>query len=294
MSTKTEVHDFLVSRRARLKPAEAGLRVASGRRRVPGLRREELAMLAGVSIDYYVQLERGDISGASDGVLDSLAKALHLDDAERDHLFALARASRTTPVRRRPAPQTVRRNVQLFLDTITGAPAWIQNDRLDILATNALGRALHAPMFDIQAEPVNSARFAFLDRRGPDFFLDWNQTADDFVAVLRGAAGKNPYDKKLTALVGELATRSDDFRVRWAAHDVRSHGTGRKRIRHPEVGDLDLMYEGMDLVAEPGLTMATYTAEPGSVTEDALRLLGSWNAPDRHALTGAQEAGASS
>jgi hypothetical protein len=291
MSTKTEVHDFLVSRRARLQPAVAGLATGNRRRRVPGLRRDEVAMLADVSIDYYVQLERGDIGGASDSVLDGIARALQLDDAERAHLFALAHASRATATRRRPAPRSVRNSVQRLLDTMQ-TPAWVQNDRLDILATNTLGRALHDAMFDPRSSTANSARFAFLDPRGPEFFMDWDHTADDFVAVLRGAAGRNPFDKALTDLIGELATRSDEFRLRWAAHDVRSHGSGRKRIYHSEVGELDLMYEAMNFVTEPGLSMATYTAEPGSASADALRLLASWNTSN--ALLDPQEAGSPS
>jgi transcriptional regulator with XRE-family HTH domain len=281
MTTKTEASEFISSRRARLKPEDVGLTSTRGNRRVPGLRRDEVAMLAGVSTDYYIQLERGGIGGASDAVLDALSRALNLDDAEREHLYDLARAATATPRRRRKSSVgPVRHNLQVLLDAMTGAPAWIQNDRHDILATNALGRALHEQMFDgAGTNTPNSARFAFLDPRGTTFFSDWDRTADDFVAVLRATAGRDPHDPALSNLIGELATRSQDFRVRWAAHDIRKHSNGTKRLHHPEVGDLELMYEAMALTAPAGLTLATYTAEPGSASEHSLRLLASWASP---------------
>jgi len=281
MDQRTEVRDFLTSRRARITPRQAGLPIYGANRRVTGLRREEVAMLAGVSVDYYTRLERGNLRGVSDGVLDALAKALQLDDAERSHLFDLARAANTTPrSHARRSPTRVRPSVQRVLDAITGAPAWVHNDRLDFLAANRLGYALYSEMFSETVRPVNSARFMFLNPRSRDYYVDWEHIADNTVAILRGAAGRNPYDKTLSNLVGELSTRSDDFRTRWAAHDVRLHRTGVKKLHHPVVGDLELTYEGMELPSDPGLMMFVYTAEPASPSEDGLKLLASWAATE--------------
>lgn len=276
---KREVSAFLASRRAKITPEQAGLPHYGGQRRVPGLRREELALLAGVSPDYVVKIERGNLAGVSEQVLDALAKALQLDEAERTHLFDLARAANASPsARRRPTPAKVRPGVQRVLDAMTGAPAWVRNGRADVLAANGLGRALYAPVFDSPAQPANTARFFFLDPRSADFYVDWVRTADDMVGVLRAAAGRDPYDRALTDLIGELSTRSPEFARRWAAHDVQFHRTGRKQLRHPVVGDLDLTYEAFELPGDPGLTMLVYTAEPASTTQDALDLLASWAA----------------
>ena len=274
MDTHAEIREFLTSRRARLTPDAAGLPAYGGNRRVKGLRREEVAMLAGVSVDYYTQLERGRLTGVSDAVLESLGRALQLDEAEQAHLYDLAKAANASPVaaRKRPAAEAVRSSIQRMLDAMTEAPALVRNDRFDALAANPLGRALYSPVFAMDGR-VNTARFAFLEPNARTYFRDWERTADDCVATLRGAAGRNPYDRKLTDLVGELSTRSPEFRTRWAAHDVRFHRTGLKRMHHPEVGDLDLTYEALDLPADPGLTMLVYGAQPGSASEDALRLL---------------------
>ena len=279
MDHRNDTRDFLKSRRARITPAEAGLPIYGGKRRVAGLRREEVALLAGVSIDYYTRLERGNLQGVSDGVLNALAKALQLDEAEREHLFDLARAANSAPSsRRRVTAGRVRPSMQRVLDAMIGAPAWVHNDRLDFLAANRLGYALYSEMFAAPARPVNSARFIFLNPRSQAFYVQWDHVADNTVAILRGAAGRNPYDKTLSNLVGELSTRSEDFRVRWAAHNVRLHRTGVKKLRHPVVGDLELTYEGLELPADPGLTMFAYTAEPGSPSDDGLKLLASWAA----------------
>jgi transcriptional regulator with XRE-family HTH domain len=279
VDNRNEVREFLSSRRARLKPEQAGLPAYGGNRRVPGLRREEVAMLAGLSSDYYVQLERGRLHGVSESVLNAVANALQLDEAERTHLFDLARTANASSGRpRRPSPQKIRLGVQRILDAITDAPAWIRNGRSDVLATNQLGRALYAPVLDDPVRPANTARFTFLSPRGPEFYRDWEQTAKDMVAVLRAEAGRNPFDRGLTDLVGELSTRSETFRSLWASHDVLFHRTGRKRLHHPVVGDLDLSYEAFDLSADPGLRMLVYTAEPASPTADALNLLATWAA----------------
>ncbi len=247
---------------------------------MPGLRREEVAVLAGVSIQYYTRLERGDMSGVSDSVLEGLARALQLDDAERAHLLDLARAAHPMPPRprRRLAKQGVRPDVQWTLDAITGAAAFVGNDRLDMLAANQLGRALYSQLYDTPVRPVNTARFVFLDPRAEAAFPEWDRVASETVAILRSAAGRDPYNRELTDLVGELATQSEAFRARWATHNVRFHTTGTKRFVHPVVGELSLSYNLLALGADPGLTLATYTAEPGSRSEDALRLLGSWAA----------------
>ncbi|MDY7529476.1 MULTISPECIES: helix-turn-helix transcriptional regulator [unclassified Cryobacterium] len=280
MDNKTEIRDFLVTRRARITPEQAGLPDFGGKRRVAGLRREEVAMLAGVSVDYYVRLERGNLGGVSESVLEALVRALQLDETERAHLFDLARtANASVGTRRRPAVSRVRPGVIMLLDSIA-APAWLRNGRMDILATNALGRALYAPVFDGPLTPPNTARFAFLDPRAVDFWPDWNLIASGTVATLRAEAGKNPYDKGLTDLIGELSTRSEEFRIRWAAHDVYQHTSGEKRLHHPVVGDLELTYEAMQLVTDEGLTLLVYGAEPGTKSADALGLLASWAATE--------------
>lgn len=282
MTHSEDVRKFLSSRRARITPEQAGLPAYGGNRRVPGLRREEVAMLAGMSVDYYIRLERGNLSGASDGVIEALARALKLDDAETAHLFDLARAATAAPrARRKRSPQTVRPSVQRVIDAITAAPAWVRNDRGDVLAANELGRALYLDMMWDPVSPPNSARFTFLNPKAHEFFADWERSADDIVAVLRSAAGKNPYDKDLTDLVGELSTRSEAFRVRWARHDVKYHRTGRKRLHHPIVGGLDLAFEALELPADPGLRINVYTADPGTPSEDALKVLASWAATQR-------------
>jgi transcriptional regulator with XRE-family HTH domain len=284
MDHRSEVQEFLRTRRARLTPEEAGL-IGGGHRRVPGLRREEVALLAGVSVDYYAQLERGDLAGASDEVLGALALALQLDEAETSHLFDLARSARPSPARRRRSPTAgkVRPSLQRFLDAITDAPAWVRDEHMDFVAANRLGRALNAPLFADPRRPVNNARFMFLNEQASrQFYPDWEKGADDIVATMRGYAARQPHDKQLTDLIGELVTRSNAFRTRWAAHNVRFHRTGVKRIRHPVVGDLELTYEGLDLPADPGWHLFTFTAAPGGSSEERLRLLASWAATLEH------------
>ncbi|MFE4542883.1 helix-turn-helix transcriptional regulator [Arthrobacter sp. NPDC056727] len=282
MTHSDDVRKFLTSRRARLSPDEAGLPLYGGNRRVAGLRREEVAMLAGLSVDYYIRMERGNLTGASDSVLEALGRALRLDEAETAHLFDLARAATSSPrTRRKRSPQTVRPSVQRVIDAITAAPAWVRNDRGDVLAANELGRALYLDLMAERVTPPNSARFTFLNPKARKFFADWERAADDIVAVLRSTAGKNPYDKDLTDLIGELSTRSEEFRSRWARHDVKYHRTGRKRLHHPIVGDLDLSFEALELPGDPGLRINVYTAEPGTPSEDALKVLASWAATQR-------------
>jgi transcriptional regulator with XRE-family HTH domain len=277
VDSKTDIREFLASRRARITPQQAGLAAYGGTRRVPGLRRAEVALLAGVSPDYYVRLERGNLGGVSDSVLDAIARALQLDDAERAHLFDLARAANTTTrTRRRPSPPRVRPAVQQLLDAMTDAPAFVRNGRLDILAANRLGRAVYAPVFDTPIQPPNLARFAFLDPGATDFYPDWDAAANTTVNILRTEAGRTPHDRDLSDLVGELATRSDDFRTRWAAHNVRLHQTGTKHFHHPTVGDVIFSFEAMPLPTDPGLTLTALSAEPGTPTHDALKLLASW------------------
>jgi transcriptional regulator with XRE-family HTH domain len=288
MDHRSEIRDFLTTRRARITPQQAGLPVYGGTRRVAGLRREEAAMLAGVSVDYYTRLERGNLSGVSESVLEALIRALRLDEAEREHLYDLARQANAGPGRssravRRRAPRHVRPGVQHILDAMTGAPAYVRNGTLDILALNALGRAVFAPICQDTAGTPNLARFIFLNPAAQDFYRDWDQLAEDVVALLRGEAGRDPYDRNLTDLIGELTTRSDPFRTWWAAHNVRLHRTGVKHLHHPVVGDLTLAYESMELTADQGLRLNAYSAAPGSADRDALDLLASWTAtPDQH------------
>jgi transcriptional regulator with XRE-family HTH domain len=277
VDTRNEIREFLISRRAKITPEQAGLPAYGKRRRVAGLRREEAAMLAGISGEYYTRLERGNANGASADVLEGIARALQLDQAERSHLFDLVRtASSATPPRRRPAQERVRPTVQRILDAMTEVPAYVRNGRLDILAANRLGYALYSEVFTDPARPANMARFTFLHPRAADFFDDWESIASDVVAILRSEAGRDPYDRRLSDLIGELSTRSDAFRVRWAAHNVKFHRTGVKRLHHPLVGDLTLAYEAFELPADPGQRMNIYTAEPSSPSHQALNLLASW------------------
>ncbi|WP_370961549.1 helix-turn-helix domain-containing protein [Amycolatopsis sp. cg9] len=280
MDNRQEVREFLVSRRAKISPEQAGLPPGS-KRRVPGLRRSEVAMLADVSVEYYAKLERGNLAGVSPSVLDAVARALQLDDAERAHLLALARAADgTSAILRRPAKgdRTLHPSLQWVLDAVTEGPAFVRNGRMDLLAANRLARAFYSDVYASPQQPPNLARFQFLDPASRRFYPDWGFFADVCVEILHTEAGRDPHDKGLHDLVGELSTRSDEFRVRWGAHNVRHHGTGSKTFHHPVVGDLTLAYEGLELAAEPGLTVTIYTAEPGSPSEETLRLLASWAA----------------
>ena len=275
-----DIAEFLTTRRAKITPEQAGL-PTYGKRRVPGLRREEVASLAGVSVEYYKRLERGNVSGVSELVLEGLARALQLDDAERAHLFDLARAAnpvapkRSRPIKQRSARSSSASSTRSPRRRPCATPASTTS------APTRSGRALYAPVFDSREQPANSARFTFLDPAAADFYPDWERVATELVAHLRSEAGRNPYDRQLSDLVGELSTRSDEFRVRWAAHNVRFHRTGTKHIHHPVVGELELSYESMELSADDGLSVAIFTAEPGSASQQALDLLASWTATPR-------------
>jgi transcriptional regulator with XRE-family HTH domain len=287
VNNRAEVHDFLTSRRAKVTPEQAGLPTA-GQRRVPGLRRTEVAALAGMSVEYYAKLERGQLAGVSPGVLEAIARALQLDDAERAHLMRLAQEANGSGAllrpSRRPKQRTIRPSLQWSLDSIT-APAIVVNLRQDLLAANLLGRAMYSDVHTDPAGVPNFGRFTFLDPTARRFYPDWNLAADMFVANLRTAAGVDPHDKGLHDLVGELSTRSDEFRRRWGAHNVRIHGTGVKTFHHHVVGELALAYESMELRAEPDLIMTIYAAEPASPTAHALSLLASWAATEAGTLS---------
>ena len=278
MDPRQDIREFLTSRRARITPQQAGLPAYGGNRRVKGLRREEVALLAGISAEYYVRLERGNVRGASEDVLDGIARALQLDEADRMHLFDLARAANASPQRsRRRAPQDhVRPAVQRILDSLVGVPAFVENERLDVLAANALGEAFYAHQYADPVRPVNGVRFIFLNPKAKEFLLDWDTIATDVVGILRAAAGRDPYDQRLTNLVGELSTRSEEFRVRWAAHPVNLHRVGTKRFHHPIVGELTLDFERLELAGDPGQRVTFYSAEPGSPSRERLDLLASW------------------
>jgi transcriptional regulator with XRE-family HTH domain len=282
MDNRAEVREFLMTRRARITPEAAGLS-AGPNRRVAGLRRSEVAALAGVSVEYYTKLERGAIAGASASVLDAVSRALQLDDTERAHLLDLARAADGIPTsgrlrRRAPKPGATRPSLQWALAAITDAVAFVRDPRQNLLAVNELGRAFYAPVIGDGGRTPNLARFQFLDPASHDFYPDWEVFAGMCVAIMRAEAGRDPHDKELQDLVGELSTRSELFRSLWAAHDVRRHGAGTKRFRHPVVGELTLAYEELAITAEPGNVLMLYTAEPGSPSDERLRLLASWAA----------------
>lgn len=282
MDNRAEVREFLTSRRAKISPEQVGL-PAGTNRRVTGLRRSEVAALAGVSIEYYTRLERGAISGASPEVLDALARALRLDDAERAYLFDLAHAASPVarpPKRRNPKHWTPHPSLQWILDGITAGPAFVRNGRMDVLATNLLGRAFYADLFDMPGQPPNIARFTFLDERAHQFYPDWDAFAEITVAILRTEAGRDPHNKELHDLIGELSTRSEEFRRLWGSHNVRHHGAGFKTFHHRVVGEMTVAYEGMNLEAEPGLCVTVYVAEPGSAAADRMQVLASWAASE--------------
>ncbi|MFI7392052.1 helix-turn-helix transcriptional regulator [Streptomyces tendae] len=279
MDNREEIRAFLKSRRDKITPEQAGLPVY-GNRRVSGLRRNEVAMLAGVSVEYYTRMERGNLSGVSDSILDALSEALRLDETERSHLYALARAAGPKPARdrRKPVRSTVRPGVQRILDAMPTLPAFVQNNRFDILEANPLGRALYAPMYADPSCEANTARFVFFSPAARQYYVDWERIAKEAVGVLRVEAARNPYDRELSNLIGELSTRSDSFRVLWGAHDVHVYREGTKRFRHPAVGNLDLEHETMALPGDEGLSLTAYSAAPGSAAEDGLKLLASWSA----------------
>ncbi len=278
MSHADEIREFLTTRRAKLSPERAGVPRYGRKRRVPGLGREEVALRAGISVEWYTRLERGVARGVSEEVLDAIGSALQLDDAERAHLADLVRtANAERPPRRGATPQRVRPSIARIVDVMGPIPACVTNGRLDVLYANDLAEALFSDVFRDPVRPPNFARFVFLDPRARTFYRDWEKAANDTVAVLHAAAGRNPYDRSLSDLVGQLSTRSDEFRVRWAAHDVAFHRTATKQMHHPLVGDLTLAFEMLELPADPGLSVLIYSAEPGSASEDAMRELAGWS-----------------
>jgi len=285
MDNRAEVREFLMTRRARVTPDAVGLTVG-GNRRVAGLRRSEVATLAGVSVEYYSKLERGAVAGASASVLEAVSRALQLDETERAHLLDLARAADGIPTSGRPRrragkPAVPRHSLQWALSSITDGVAFVRDQRQDLLAVNDLGRAFYSPVIGDGGRTPNLARFQFLDPAARDFYPDWERFAQMCVAIMRAEAGRDPHDKGLQDLVGELSTRSEIFRTLWAAHDVRTHGAGTKRFHHPVVGELTLAYEELAITAEPGHVLLIYTAEPGSPSAERLKLLASWGADHR-------------
>ncbi|PWD49905.1 transcriptional regulator [Serinibacter arcticus] len=278
MATHDAISEFLTTRRAKLTPAQVGLPDFGGRRRVPGLRREEVALVAGMSAEYYKRLERGNAGGVSEAVIDGVSRALQLDDAEHAHLHDLVRAANAGAHPRQRArtvrPAQLTPGLRQTIDAMSTVPVFVQNGRLDAVATNELGRALFSVMLDDdRPSPANAARFLFLDPRAQEFYRDWDDQTRQIVAVLRAEAGRSPYDRQLSDLVGELSTRSDLFRTLWGAHDVRRHSTGLKRVHHPEVGDLDLTFEVLDLASGRGLQLVVFSAAPGSAAQERLQLL---------------------
>ncbi len=289
MENKKDVREFLMSRRSRITPAEAGLPSYGGTRRVAGLKREEVAMLAGVSTEYYARLERGNLQGASDSVLESLAAALHLDEAERAHLLDLAKAAVPTQAAgTRKARAEVRPSVHRILAGMTGTPAYVRNSRMDIVAANNLCFALYTGILSPDTLPLNLARFMFLDPRSRDFFLEWETIADDLAAALRTESGRNPRDRALNSLIGDLAAGSTAFSARWARHNVRFHRSARKTLHNPLVGDIELTGDSLELAGD-GLAVIAYTAEPGSESQEKLDFLASWSA-QQHAAIGPEAA----
>jgi transcriptional regulator with XRE-family HTH domain len=264
---------FLKSRRGRLDPDEVGVE-AFGRRRVPGLRREEVARLAGVSVDYYVRLEQGRAAHPSEVVLDAIARALRLDDVELAHLHSLAKPA--APRRRPPQRERVRPGLRRLLDRLDGVPAFVLGRRMDVLAWNGLGAALLADFGGLPPRERNMPRLLFLDPESRELYPEWEHVARETVGVLRRLAGRYPDDAALAELIGELSMKSEPFRRWWAAGDVREKTHGRKLFHHPLVGDLELDYETLVLPDAPDQLLVTYTAASGSASETSLDLLASW------------------
>jgi transcriptional regulator with XRE-family HTH domain len=293
VNNDSELRAFLTSRRAKVTPEQAGIPRYGRHRRVSGLRREEVALLANISVEYYTRLERGNGRGVSDEVLESVSRALQLDEAEHAHLLDMVRrADQARPPRRASGPQQVRPSIRRLVDALGTMPAWVFNTRHDILYANPSAEALFVELFSDPVRPPNSARYIFLDPRSKTFYADWDRVAHDVVAALRGEAGRSPYDRALSDLVGTLSTRSEEFRVLWAAHDVGFHRSGTKRLRHPLVGELTLAWDSLPLPLDPGLSLATYSADPGSPSEAALDELAQWAATRRRlAASGAGRRG---
>jgi transcriptional regulator with XRE-family HTH domain len=276
MDQRAELSEFLRSRRARLKPGDVGLPEHGRARRVPGLRREELAQLAGVSVAYYTRLEQGNGRNVSGEVLDAIARALRLSDAEQAHLSHLAKPKTKKKRQAAARPQKVRADVQYLMDAMEGVPAYLLGRRLDILAMNRLAQALFRDLTTTPPDERNMARQVFLNPAQRELYVDWECKATEVVSFLRLYAGCSPDDPKLSALVGELSVKSDEFRTLWAAHTVTEKGHGVKRLHHPVVGDLTLAYETMKFPDDHDLSLVTFHAEPGSASAESLRLLASW------------------
>ncbi|MEO0027723.1 MAG: hypothetical protein RL716_1054 [Actinomycetota bacterium] len=284
MDTRATVREFLVACRSRLTPEDAGLQVFGGNRRVAGLRREEVAMLAGVSNDYYVRLERGHLEGASDSVLNALARALQLDATETGYLFDLARAARIALPSKGPSvARGLRPNVARILDAIHDVPVFVTSTRLELLGANKLGQALYSPIFESGIAQMNIARWIFLDEKAKDFYVDYPKIADSAVGTLRLEALRSADDPKFTSLIGELSSKSELFRNLWAKHRVFKHPGGVKSFNHPLVGLVTLTYEPFQVIADTGVGMNIYTAEPGSETEEKLKIIGAWAAENQGA-----------
>lgn len=279
MDPLNDVQQFLTALRSRITPEKSGLMTFGGERRVPGLRREEVAQLAGISTAYYTRMERGDLRGVSESVLFALVRALQLNEAETTHLFDLSRVAsgpRRSP-RAKPA-EKISHNVAQLLDTMRDVPAIAMNNVADVVGSNALGMALFPDFFPANEPPLNSARYLFLDERSQTFYADWESNAREAVSALRLMAGQDPSDKALIGLIGELATRSEDFRTWWGGHTVRTHNSGSKRINHPLVGEMTVSFETLVLPSTKGVVIVTYLAEPGTPSADALNLLKSLTA----------------
>jgi transcriptional regulator with XRE-family HTH domain len=292
-AARVEVREFLTTRRARVSPTDVGLPPQGTRRRVKGLRREEVALLAGVSPEYYIRLERGQAAGPSAGVVDAVAGVLRLDDDERAHLDRLLAALSPEARKRRQvaAKGSVTPGVRVLLDSLDHLPAVLFNGRLDVLAANALGRALYAPVYDPPGRG-NSARFLFLDEpRARDLFPEWDRLAGDTVAILRTEAGRHPDDPELVELIGQLSTRSPAFRTRWAGGDVRAHRGGTKTFRHPLIGQVTLPFENLHVDAVSGQVLTVFTPQPGTSESDAIRLLASWTADNEQTAGRTAETG---
>lgn len=282
MDADRRIHEFLKTRREGLTPHDVGLPWQMEGRRVRGLRREEVASLAGVSVDYYTRLEQGRAKNVSEQVLNAVADALRLDELERGHLIRLANPHRDRRAERPARADRVPPSVQLVLDGLPGSPAYVRDRCMNVIASNQLWRALFDNMDGHPGRRPNIARWTFLDPRSTEAYPGWATVAREIVHTLRASAAVQPGDTRLTQLLGELSARSEEFATWWAENRVFERSRGAKHVRNAVVGDLHLNYDAFAVVGSDDLTLVVYTADRGSPSEDRLDLLAAWATADHH------------
>lgn len=293
MADSESVREFLISRRARIDPDSVGLPQSAVTRRGPGLRREEVAVLAGVSVDYYARLEQGRVGNVSEQVLVAIENALRLDDLERAHLRALVAPKATRPRTPRPEKVRVRPGLRALIEAMDPTPAFVQGPRMEVLAWNRAAAVLITDFAKLPGQDRNLLRWLLLDPVARVRYPQWEEVVAPTVAALRNARDPRIPDPTLERLVGELSVASPDFARMWADYRLFKHGHGKKQIFHPEVGAIMVNFETLDIDGSDGQFISAYTTDVGSPSEERLRLLLSWNASGTDAATSTATAGAS-